>query len=296
MTQGRTADRSPMQRRFVEIGGQPLAYAETGEGPPVVLIHGTLTALDDMALALFDPLRRRHRVIAVDRPGFGLSGRDWFSGAGVLRQAWRIGQALDRLDVQRPVVVGHSFGGAVAVAMAALRPESVAGVVSLAPLVLPELRLEHWIFGPRAWPGSGAWLAATAHESFDQALLPVLWRGMFSPQPMPAAVERRFPFELAGAADATMRVGEDCLAAGPDLMTLLALMSSLRVPLEVLGGDQDLVVDNHRHGRLLAALAPRGRFTALPGVGHMIHHAAPERVVQLVGCMMEPRTAEVAVR
>jgi pimeloyl-ACP methyl ester carboxylesterase len=240
-------------RAFLEVGGHALAYAEVGQGRPLVLIHGTLTTLDDMALALSDLLAPGRRLIAVDRPGFGRSGRDRFSGAGIFAQARGLWRGLDQLGVERPIIVGHSFGASVAVAMAVLRPAAVAGVVALAPLVIPEWRLEHLIFGPRAWPGSGDLLAATA-----------------------------FPFDLAGEAAATMRIGEDCLAVGPELLALLARVGALDVPLEILGGDSDLVVNNTLHGRLLAALAPRARFSPLPGVGHMIHHAAPEVVAAAV--------------
>lgn len=269
-------------RRFVEVDGQPLAYVDEGEGPAVVLIHGTLTALDDMVLALLAPLRPHHRVIAVDRPGFGHSGRERLTGAGVLRQAAIVSEALDQIGVERPVIVGHSFGGAVAVALAALLPET-AGVVALAPLALPEWRLEHWLFAPRASPGLGPAATAFAHATWDQALLPMLWRSMFLPQSMPDQVERDFPFALAGAAPATQWVGEDCLAAGPDLLALLAMAPTLAPPLEVIGGDADIVVNNALHGRMLARLAPKGRFTQLPGVGHMVHHAAPDSVVEAIG-------------
>ncbi|WP_297509992.1 alpha/beta fold hydrolase [uncultured Caulobacter sp.] len=269
-------------RAFLEVGGHALAYAEVGQGRPLVLIHGTLTTLDDMALALSDLLAPGRRLIAVDRPGFGRSGRDRLSGAGIFAQARGLWRGLDQLGVERPIIVGHSFGASVAVAMAVLRPAAVAGVVALAPLVIPEWRLEHLIFGPRAWPGSGDLLAATAHAGLDRGLLPILWRAMFLPQAMPPSMTRAFPFDLAGEAAATMRIGEDCLAVGPELLALLARVGALDVPLEILGGDSDLVVNNTLHGRLLAALAPRARFSPLPGVGHMIHHAAPEVVAAAV--------------
>jgi pimeloyl-ACP methyl ester carboxylesterase len=268
------------ERRHVD--GDGVAYAEVGSGHEVVvLIHGTLTALDDMLIAL-GPYMPDQRLIALDRPGFGASTRQTLVDAGVFRQAHKLNQALAALQVRRAILVGHSFGAAVALAMALLEPARTAGVVALAPLVLPELRLEHLLFGPRAVPWWGGALSNALHGGIDRTLLPVLWRDMFLPQPMPDAMETRFPFALAGQAGATARVGEDCLAAGPDLTALLALAPILQAPLSVLGGDADLVVNNRLHGALWAALAPDGRFSLLPRVGHMIHHAAPERVVQAV--------------
>lgn len=268
----------PVGRRLIDMDEGPIAYAEVGAGERVVvLVHGVLTALDDMLLALAGPLADC-RVIAFDRPGFGHSRRRAAADAGVMRQAQSLNRALDHLDVETCVLLGHSFGGPVALAMAMAAPGRTLGVVSLAPLVTPEPRLEHLLFGPRGAPILGGWLSGWAHAGLDQRLLPLLWRCMFLPQPMPHAVEARFPFALAGEAGATMRVGEDSLAVGLDLVRLLIGAPGFDRPLHVLGGSADLVVNNLLHGQVLAALAPRGRFTLLPGVGHMIHHAAPAAV------------------
>ena len=271
-----------LTRKLVATDDGPLAYVEIGEGDRVVvLVHGVLTVLDDMMLALAGHLPG-HRLIALDRPGFGQSPRRSGLDAGALRQAERLNRALVRLDVGPAVLVGHSFGGPVVLAMAMAEPERTRGVVSLAPLVLPEARLEHLLFGPRGWPLVGGWLAGWSHEGLDRALLPLLWRAMFLPQVMPAALETAFPFALAGKAGATRHVGEDSLMVGPDLLALLARARGLTAPLHVLGETADLVINNLLHGQVLAAMAARGRFTLLPGVGHMIHHAAPRMVAAAI--------------
>lgn len=98
-------------------GGVGLAHAQVGRGKDVVLIHGAMTCLDDMALALFSSLQDEFRVTAFDRPGHGrnpattLTGTPW-------RQAEAIHHAAQALALNRPVVVGHSFGRAVALAYA----------------------------------------------------------------------------------------------------------------------------------------------------------------------------------
>jgi pimeloyl-ACP methyl ester carboxylesterase len=275
----------PFARRLVETDDGPIAYAQAGSGDRVVvLVHGVLTALDDMLLALADELAG-YRIVALDRPGFGQSSRRAGLDAGVLRQARRLNQALEAMKLGPAVLVGHSFGAPVALAMAMNAPERVHGVVSLAPLVLPEARLEQLLFGPRGAPLLGGWLSGWRHAGMDQTLLPLLWRAMFLPQAMPRRLEADFPFALAGEASATRWVGEDSLVVGPDLMALLAGAPSLEAPLHVLCGSADLVVNTLLHGQVLAALAPRGRFTLLPGLGHMIHHAAPRAVAQAVAAL-----------
>jgi len=272
----------PVERQKVEVDGGAIAFADIGEGDvAIVPIHGVLTTLDDMVLALSDHLPGC-RIIAFDRPGFGQSSRRTSGDAGVLRQAERLNAALDALRIDTAVLVGHSFGAPVALAMAMAAPARSLGVVSLAPLVTPELRLEHMLFGARGIPVLGGWISGWSHAGLDEKLLPLLWRAMYLPQTMPQVVETEFPFALAGEAGAITRAGEDCLAAGADLLTLLARAATFEPPLHVLGGSADLVVNNLLHGRALAAVAPQGRFTLLPGIGHMLHHVAPDVVSKAI--------------
>lgn len=272
-----------MERRFVRVDeGLELAWVEYGQGDPVVLLHGTLTTLEDMTIGLADHLAQRHRVIAFDRPGFGRSTVRRYVDAGIWRQAERLNRAIAALDLVQPILVGHSLGATVALAMAVQKPAAVRGVVAVAPLVLPEPRLEHLIFGPRAAPVTGDFLQAGARATTDRSLFPLLWRAMWLPQAMPQPVVDGFPFALAGRGESAFRVGEDAMAAAYDLVTLTAAAPRCDVPVRILGGDRDLVVNNGAHGRTLAALLPNGMFIDLPGLGHMAHHFAAARIAEVV--------------
>jgi pimeloyl-ACP methyl ester carboxylesterase len=135
------ASRHPPTGRFVETDGARLHVLElgpSGDAPPVVLLHGASANLQDMRLTLGERLAARHRVILIDRPGHGWSGRpDGDDAASSTRQAALIAQALDRLGVARAIVVGHSFAGAVVTAFALDHPQRVAGMVLLAPVTHP---------------------------------------------------------------------------------------------------------------------------------------------------------------
>ena len=266
-------------RSRIDVEGLGLAWAEVGEGPPVVHLHGALMTAEEGLIGLGPTLAPRRRLIAFDRPGHGGSDRDLTTGSP-WRQAALIGRALDLTGVQRPVVVGHSFGGAVAVAMALQRPERLAGVVALAPIVMPEPRLEHLLFGWRAAPGAGE-AASAMTEPLDRLLLPALWSGMFAPQTMTPAFSAGFPFQLSARRAAMTSNGQEALATPPDLMRSLALMATCRVPIRVLVGERDAVV-NPAHGRLLAMSVPGATLRSLPGLGHMAHHFAPEAVAEAV--------------
>ena len=282
-------------RRFcTRRDGGRLAYVEAGRGPPVLLIHGALTNLDDMLAGPFDTLAAEHRVIAFDRPGHGESTRLRLADASPWRQAEIIREAAAALGVERPVVVGHSFGGAVALAYAMRFPDETAAVVALAPIVWPEPRLELAVFGPRASPGSGDLLSQGASATSDKVALPLFWRAMFLPQSMPARFEREFSFELAGAPLTATATGEDSVAIVTALWRSVLGYRSCRTPVRILGGDSDLVINNRMHGAALAQILPFGQFESLPGLGHMIHHFAQDRVLEAVRAVSGPALTQAA--
>ncbi len=278
------------QRRFINRpeGGE-LAYVEAGQGPAVLLIHGALTNLDDMVLGPFDALAKENRVIAVDRPGHGASTRLRLTDASPWRQAAIIRDAMKTLGVERPVVVGHSFGGAVALAYGMSFAEEIAGVVALAPIVWPEARLELMSFGPRTPPGAGDLLGLGASLTSDKVALPLLWRAMFLPQAMPERFERGFSFDLAGTKQTTMATGEDAVSIVTALWRSVLTYSTCRAPVRILGGDCDLVINNAVHGRSLSHILPNSSFKSLKGLGHMLHHFAIDEVVMAVRNAQHPK-------
>lgn len=268
-------------RTTTVVDGVTLSAASVGAGPPVVYLHGALTTLEEGLLALGPILAPHHRLIAFDRPGHGASGTG--PGAGsAWRQAALIRAAVVEMGVSRPVIVGHSFGGAVATAYALQFPDEIAGVVALAPIAFPEPRLEQMMFGLRAIPGGGGdWLNAIA-APWDGVAMPLLWDGMFLPQAMPENFRSEFPFALSLRPSQLRADGEEALAMGVDLARSASAYAFARVQLRVLQGDRDAVVNPLRHGRPLAFLWPDSAFVSLTGLGHMAHHFAPERVLEAI--------------
>src|ERR1041385_7956937 len=105
--------------RFVEVDGVRVHYIARGKGRPGVLIHGNGTMAEDFVICgLLDQLAKRYRVIALDRPGFGHTDRPRWRVWTASAQAHLLHRVLERLNVERPVIVGHSWGTLVALALA----------------------------------------------------------------------------------------------------------------------------------------------------------------------------------
>lgn len=264
-----------------KAGEEDLAYSQAGEGRDVVLIHGALSTRIDMNLGLMERLVVRYRVTSFDRPGHGESSHNQVTGTPG-RQAETILHAASSLALRDPIIIGHSFGGAVALACAIGWPEKVKGIVALAPIVFAEPRLEQVLFAPRAAPVLGRIGNRLAAPMVDAWLLPLLWRAMFLPQAMPARFAESFPFALAGGRSQIAAAGEDAALMGPGLTLNMAGYRACRTPVRILGGARDIVVANRLHGKMLAQLTPSARFQELPGLGHMIQHFAQDEILQAI--------------
>lgn len=268
-------------RRIVHLSDdRTIAYAETGSGPDLVAIHGTLMCLEDLWLGPVPALAEHFRVVAVDRPGHGFSLRPRGRAADLWDQAARIRDAVQRLGLHRPVIFGHSFGGAVALAYGILHPDEIAGVVAVAPICFPEPRLEHALFGPRALPIGGDVLSRILGATSDKALLPLLWNAMFLPGTMPKTIAQNFPFDLAARPAQITAEGEDAGWLWPGLTRSMLAYPTLRVPVRLLAGSADVVVNTAVHAQQVARMIPDVQFELLPGAGHMLHHFHPDPIVR----------------
>src|SRR5262245_36276023 len=125
----------PPRGRFMAIDGERMHYVDTGgDGPAVVMIHGVGGNLLHFGYALAGRLAGEFRLILVDRPGSGYSTRAAGSDAGLAAQAATIAKLIGALGLTRPLVVGHSLGGAVSLALALDHPDCVGGLALFAPL------------------------------------------------------------------------------------------------------------------------------------------------------------------
>src|SRR5829696_2242295 len=273
--------------RFVVVDGVRVHYVARGKGRPVVLIHGNGTMAEDFVICgLVDRLAERYRVIAIDRPGFGHTDRPrhrvWTASA----QAHLVHRVLERLNVERPVIVGHSWGTLVALALAVGGWRELRGLVLLSGYFYPTRRADVAFSAPLAIPGVGDAARSMVPQAAGHLLAPQVFRHVFWPQPVPARFKARFPVEIAIDPVQQRACAEDTATLNAAAALLQPHYSRLRVPLAIITGDADAIVDARDHSCRLHHQVAGSTLTILPGLGHMIHYSARGQIGRAVDGLM----------
>jgi pimeloyl-ACP methyl ester carboxylesterase len=272
----------PPRGRFVAIDGLRQHVVELGAAsaaPPIVLIHGAGCNLEDMRLALGDRLAVRHCVILIDRAGLGWSERCGREGSAPAYQAAMLRGVLDRIGVARAIVVGHSWGGALAAAFALDYPQRVAGLALLAPPLYPLMRSMTWLYAIFATPLAGWLYAYTLALPLSVPFIGLGLGSAFLPQSPPRGYVRRTAALLLLRPATFLANARDVADLKQNLAAQAVRYPALAVPTVIIAGNRDLVVPLRSHALAFAAAVPAAKLVVLPGIGHMLHHAAPERVV-----------------
>lgn len=273
--------------RFVEVDGVRVHYIARGKGRPVVLLHGNGTMAEDFVISgLLDQLAKNYRVIALDRPGFGHTDRprDRVWTASV--QAHLVHRVLARLNAERPVIVGHSWGTLVALALAVGRWRELRGLVLLSGYFYPSHRADVALSAPLAIPGFGDAARSMVPQAVGHLLAPQVCQHVFWPEPVPARFRARFPVEIAIDPVQQRASAEDTATLNAAAAVLQPLYSSLRVPLAIITGSADAVVSTLEHSCRLHQQAPESTLAVLPGLGHMIHYSARGEIGRAVDRLM----------
>lgn len=275
--------RHPPMGRFVEADGVRLHYLERGAGTPVVLLHGNVVTAEDFVLSgLFGRLAQNHRVIAFDRPGFGYSERPYGMRWTPWAQAALLGRAMDALGVERAVVVGHSWGALVAMALALAEPRLVRGLALLSGYYFPTARADSLLTLPAAVPLLGDVLRYTVSPPLGAALLPLTLKAMFSPLPIPERFKAGFPHGMAVRPWQIRAEGQDGTVMVPAVADMRHRYHELRQPAVIMAGTEDRIVDVEAQPVRLHEVLPHSQLRLIPGAGHMVHYAAPDAVISAI--------------
>ena len=276
---------------FVEVSGGRLATTQAGpaDGPPLVLLHGaSANAADPMGGIGYLLAARGFRVVAFDRPGFGWSDRPGGGGdATPAAQAKLIAEALSRMGIGPALIVGHSWAGALALALALDHPERVSGLVLAAPVAMPmpgPITLP-WYWRLALKPPVLWVLSRTVGPPVALYLLRDAGRRVFNPEePVPGYIETSRAALVVRPATLLANV-QDLVGLPPALAAMSPRYGELRVPTTIVTGAADPIVRPDRQAVPLSKAIPHATLVTLPGAGHMLHYTAPDALADAVSTL-----------
>lgn len=269
--------------QFVEVDGVRLHYIERGEGQPLVLLHGNGALMQDFELSgLVEMAARKYRVIVFDRPGFGYSERPRTTLWTPRAQARLLHRALQQLGIEQPIVLGHSWGAMVTVAMGLDFADDIKSLVLMSGYYYPTARADVVLFSPPSIPIIGDLMRYTISPLLGRAMWPLLTRRLFAPSPVSQRFKQAFPTWMslrpsqirAAAAESAMQI--------PAAYQLQSRYHELLMPVVIMAGDGDRLVDTHAHSERLHHALPHSVFHVTHGAGHMVHHVAQDQVMEAI--------------
>lgn len=273
--------RVPPLGRFVDVGGTRLHYVDRGQGPVIVMVHGLSGNLRNFH-ALIDRLAKDHRVIAVDRPDCGYSTQLSGEHPDLFAQAAILAEFMRTLDLRRPLLVGHSLGGALSLALALDHPDAVSGLALIAPasgpiLDPPAVFKDLNLSSPIARELIAWTLATPIGKLKHEAML----RDVFAPEPVPANFDTDGGGALAGRPREFVTASQDMIRLRSELPRMAPRYAALTLPVDIVFGRQDPLLDYRLHGERLAATIPGARLHLLEG-GHMLPITQADAVAALI--------------
>ena len=272
----------PPDGTFVDIDGNRIHYVDRGprDGPAVLLIHGLGGQIRNFARPLVEDLERDHRVVLVDRPGSGWSVRAPGAPASLWQQADTMAKFIRALGIERPAIVGHSLGGALALTIAAEHPDVVRRLALICPLTqdekdVPPVFKSLEIRSPLVRRLVANTVAVPLSVMNQEKILAEIFR----PEPVPEDFPIAGGGALAARPEAFYQTSSDLVALEDQLPSLVERYPQIRVPVRILYGEEDNLLDPQRHGVATAAQLPDGRVELVPG-GHMLPFTQPELVAR----------------
>jgi len=269
----------PAIGKLVDVGGTKMHVIEAGaSGPPVLMIHGASANAREFTYSLAPRLQADHRVMMVDRPGHGYSERPEDAEELGTQAALMAGVLQALAPGEKAVIVGHSFGGGVALRLALDHPEKVQGLVLLAPVS------HDWGNGGGAWYNKYAGGPAIG-PMFSQ-LVPLVGpaqvkggiSNVFDPEPAPDGYFEKSAIGLLFRPPNFRANAKDVNALQAELAAQQDRYIELEMPIVVYSGALDTVLSPQLHVGRLKHEAQNLTLRALPETGHMPHHANGEDV------------------
>jgi pimeloyl-ACP methyl ester carboxylesterase len=272
----------PPAGSFAKLGSTRLHYVDQGQGPAIVMIHGIAGNLQNFTYGLATPLAQTHRVICIDRPGYGYSKRSFNADTSLEAQADIIVSLLDHLQIESAVFVGHSLGGTISLAAAQRHPDRVRALALIAPLThLPEAHIP--AFKALDLPSPLirfilGWTLAIPGTLYRMSLSLKI---IFGPERAPRDFAIRGGGILSLKPQTFITASSDVQNAIQSMPAIEVAYANMKTPVHVLFAHEDRILDCKQNGEDLPSRIPGAQITLVTG-GHMLPVTQVELCVQFI--------------
>jgi pimeloyl-ACP methyl ester carboxylesterase len=272
----------PPAGSFAKLGSTRLHYVDQGQGPAIVMIHGIAGNLQNFTYGLATPLAQTHRVICIDRPGYGYSKSSSNADASLEAQADTIVSLLDHLQIDSAVFVGHSLGGSISMAAAQRHPDRVKALALIAPLThLPDAHLPAFkaldVPSPLIRYILG-WTLAIPGTLYRMSLS---LKFIFGPERAPRDFAIRGGGILSLKPQTFITASSDIQNALRSMPAIEAAYGNMKTPIHVLFAHEDRILDCKQNSEDLPSRIPGAQITLVSG-GHMLPVTQVELCVQFI--------------
>ncbi len=266
----------PKTGKMTKVRGGEIHWVESGQGRPIVMIHGLGANLRNFTYALTGKLDGEFRVIALDRAGCGWSTRDGAAQSTLPEQARMIAEFIEKEGLENPLIVGHSLGGAVALTLGLNHKNLIGGLALLCPATQPIEDTPEVFKGlDISSAGVRKLIAHTISGPLGLLMENKIFGVVFAPEPIAPDFWVKGGGKLGRSPGAFITASEDMVYSRESVAEVVGRENELTMPVGVLYAEKDEILDPKLHGEKFAELSGAD-LKILPGRGHMIPLTAPD--------------------
>lgn len=270
----------PPTGQFVTVENIRLHYVCKGSGKPVVLLHGNAGFLQDYSMTALDRIAQDYRAYAFDRPGHGYSDRP-SQVATPIDQARLLRGALQKLGIEKPILVGHSWSGALVLAYALHYPDEISGIVLLSALAYKFSGVPLPPASIAQAPVLDTLLKFIPSVLLGRIFVKQILDAEFSPVPLPKDYLKAAQ-ALWTRPSEVKAIFQDSTTLQPTLDALSPRYGTIQLPVAIVTGDADSIVAPEQNTYPLHSCIAHSTLIVLPETGHAIPQTQPEAVVDAI--------------
>ena len=265
----------PSTGKFTDVSGGAIHWTDAGRGETIILVHGLGGNHHNFSYMLSE-LSRKYRVISIDRLGSAWSTRNHFSYANLTSQADAIVEFIDQEKLHRPLLVGHSLGGAFLLSIGIRFPEKIKGLalicpacmaIDSTPAIFRDLEIKH--------PAARAFFSNFLSGPFILLKQKKFLTEIFKPEPITPDFATKGGALLSRLPSQFQTTCEDLIAAKASQNAVLQKLKYLKVPTHVLFAEDDIILDAKHHGVAFSEITG-ARLKLIPKTGHMLPITQPQ--------------------